>query len=1335
MRKICVLLGVILSIAGIASADVPAVGDGSIVRIGPVKTWPAGPYSQVATNSGILTTTIPIVSLKGKGLTSLDLSLEHRSVNGGNDLLVYAAGKGWSHSGINFISNNNGIVRYQANRARDSWKVNFQNNTFDRNPGTRDDISQIAGGFKVIDYASKCVYYYDRGSTVTPNWFYLSHMVDPFGNQVTYSYAAGTDNLTRITDASGRYIEFTFDSTYTARVNRIHLQAGSSVREWDLNYVNQSGGANSGITYLNYLDYIQFPVPNSSYSVRPTVEFDQDLAGNITYLRTLSGKLWKFSYANTGPMGYNRVTNVFQPSTVAPFTTCDENVNHSTRFAYSLLYGNGGSTDEFLCNITDPLGFVYQHAYWNYFGVQGQSTTDFPMPIKRVQDPACNRYLDKWTSNNITSWNWWETYHWDTSSGVCDSFSDKEGRTTAFVYDSGKRGNLVSKSIVVSGVTCTDSFEYNGDGKLAKHTDPQGDIKTFEYDPTTFALKKQIVDPSGKNIISQYSYNGSGELQEEWVGNDPHTLYGNFDAYGDPGYVDPPSADATTFTYDDFGNKLSETKPNPGGTTNFTYDNWNRLVRTTFPDGAYVESTLDLDGNVTKSRLEDGTFRYQTFGNLGQPLITTVPVDGSSANDLVTKLEYDILGRKTALVAPDGLRTTFEYNSRGDLVKTTYQDATTRECGHDGVGNVLWRQNGRGQVVKQTYDELNRMTSVKYKPGTSKVAVDVTYVYRKDGLLSSRTDAFGQSIWTYNTAKQLTDYQDAATGKTLSYTYESGTGKPTSLAAKPSLNGSATNTWNYYYDPTTTRPLYTTQSLTAEIVRNSLYNADGSINKQTFGNGTKSEFGYDSRGRVTSIRHAKGSDNSMQELIGYQYENGNTKQYSLSVSGGPSYVTTYAHDLANRLTSEIRTDSTNQNPFSIKYYYTKGNDRLSTNRNGVISNYTYQSNMNLLASGEGFIIDKFGFDADGNPTKVTCPDKSVWVFKYDEESRVVLASKTNARGTAITSATYRYNGEGLRVEKKIGSGIAERYLMNGDQMVLATSAPSNTNQNITTYFSPGVGYYKSGQMFFYQANALGSNIAVRDAAGNLQSLTEYDAYGVERPISGTQKSQFRFAGGQGYQQDDETGLDLLGRRFYIPILGRFLNQDPIGLRGGLNLYCYCHNDPLSKSDPSGTQGVGHHLVPVSLWINKVSPDVAKFFNSLTSGPLSADVIHNYNGPHREYNAAVREAMNSFLESKNYREIGELTVEDAKEFVGGLSQFRDPRFVSYLNYLGKAIDETPWSRSFGYITLFIGGSDALMKGLREVILYRKRVQSHIDYAFNPDSDWLEKVTKRHEGGGK
>jgi RHS repeat-associated protein len=57
----------------------------------------------------------------------------------------------------------------------------------------------------------------------------------------------------------------------------------------------------------------------------------------------------------------------------------------------------------------------------------------------------------------------------------------------------------------------------------------------------------------------------------------------------------------------------------------------------------------------------------------------------------------------------------------------------------------------------------------------------------------------------------------------------------------------------------------------------------------------------------------------------------------------------------------------------------------------------------------------------------------------------------------------------------------------------------------------------------------------------------------------------------GMERDEETGLNYHNARYYIPWLGRWLNCDPIGIGDGVNVYAYCHNDPIKNSDKQGTQ--------------------------------------------------------------------------------------------------------------------------------------------------------------------
>jgi len=111
---------------------------------------------------------------------------------------------------------------------------------------------------------------------------------------------------------------------------------------------------------------------------------------------------------------------------------------------------------------------------------------------------------------------------------------------------------------------------------------------------------------------------------------------------------------------------------------------------------------------------------------------------------------------------------------------------------------------------------------------------------------------------------------------------------------------------------------------------------------------------------------------------------------------------------------------------------------------------------------------------------------------------------------------------------------------------------------------------------YYHADAMGTTRVMTDAQGAAFGGAAYSAFGGL--ISGGTPHRYGFAGEWSYQapSSDVPGdpyLSLpflhLGHRYYDPGTGRFLQRDPTGLVGGVNVYAYAGNDPVSQVDPTG----------------------------------------------------------------------------------------------------------------------------------------------------------------------
>ncbi|GFO83553.1 MAG: hypothetical protein A49_31800 [Methyloceanibacter sp.] len=124
----------------------------------------------------------------------------------------------------------------------------------------------------------------------------------------------------------------------------------------------------------------------------------------------------------------------------------------------------------------------------------------------------------------------------------------------------------------------------------------------------------------------------------------------------------------------------------------------------------------------------------------------------------------------------------------------------------------------------------------------------------------------------------------------------------------------------------------------------------------------------------------------------------------------------------------------------------------------------------------------------------------------------------------------------------------------------------------------------------FHADHLGTTRALTDATATVVAQFFYNAWGVLEGATGSAETRYGYVGTQGYQTDAATGLMHLGARYYDATIGRFMQRDPIGIRGGLNIYVYCYNNPLQFTDAEGEAGnvaVGGGVVALGLGVTVV----------------------------------------------------------------------------------------------------------------------------------------------------
>ncbi len=316
--------------------------------------------------------------------------------------------------------------------------------------------------------------------------------------------------------------------------------------------------------------------------------------------------------------------------------------------------------------------------------------------------------------------------------------------------------------------------------------------------------------------------------------------------------------------------------------------------------------------------------------------------------------------------------------------------------------------------------------------------------------------------------------------------------------------------------------------------------------------------GWDANGRLTHLRYTKGS-NLLQSFT-YTYDpSGNRTSMVETPASGPAITWAYGYDWLDRLTS-VTKDSVLQSVYS----YDESDNRIQLQMPvlGQTHSYAYDFADRILScSVGGSVVETFSHDADGNMLARTAGGVTT-TYTWNDDNRLISISKPGL------SASYRYDSEGIRKSK----GSDTRYFSSGAAS-LADLHPSNSISYIQGHQI--LGMVQSGSFYWYISDALSTVRLVVDGTGTVVASYASDEFGNQTAATGSADlRQHTYTGGLGVRNDAASGLYYARQRYYDPSVGRWLNADPIGFKGGLNLHAYVGNNPINFVDPSGLESFG-----------------------------------------------------------------------------------------------------------------------------------------------------------------
>jgi RHS repeat-associated protein len=267
--------------------------------------------------------------------------------------------------------------------------------------------------------------------------------------------------------------------------------------------------------------------------------------------------------------------------------------------------------------------------------------------------------------------------------GEVESVKDPMGHTVKYTYEG---GNLASVTLpgeskpnwqfkydskhrltsITDGREGKTTIEYDSSNRVVSETDAAGRKRKYVYAPSettttneaTGAVTREVFTAGDEREVVTRGYGTTDATSERFT----------YDSKGDMLSQTNGNGQATTYTYNEAGDKTSTNDPDKNE-TKWTYDSTHDVLTMTMPSGETTTTERDSHGNAIKisrpAPSETTQITKYTYNSHGDVESMTDPLERTS------KYEYDSYGDRTAETDPAGDKRTWSYNEDSQAVSTT----------------------------------------------------------------------------------------------------------------------------------------------------------------------------------------------------------------------------------------------------------------------------------------------------------------------------------------------------------------------------------------------------------------------------------------------------------------------------------------------------------------------------------------------------------------------------------------------------------------------------------------------------------------------------------------